>query len=82
MVKQIFPTKDGRSKIFLDFSAVAILRGSNDSPERVLDSLEAASGSSLTDDGYKICSRGAIKRLHSIHSIFRLLKKKAEFRDT
>ena len=41
---------------------------------RVLNSLEAASGSSLTDDGYKICSRGAIGRLHSIHSIFHLLR--------
>ena len=73
MVKQIFPIKDGRTKIFMDFSAEAILRGLNECPERVLDSLEAASGSSLTDDVYKICSRGAIKRLHSIHSIFRLL---------
>ena len=44
-------------------------------PHGVLNSLEAASGSSLTDDGYKICSRGAIKRLHSITSIFRLLRK-------
>jgi len=44
-------------------------------PHGVLNSLEAASGSLLTDDGYKLCSRGAIKRLHSITSIFHLLRK-------
>ena len=49
-------------------------------PSGVLNSLEAASGSSLTDDGYKICSRDAIKRLHSIHSIFHLLIKIKNYR--
>ena len=38
-------------------------------PLGVLNSLDAPFGCSLTDSAYKICSRGAIKRLHSIHSI-------------
>ena len=42
-------------------------------PLGVLNSLDAPFGCSLTDSAYKICSRGAIKRLHSIHSIFHLL---------
>jgi len=67
-----FTIKRGEANNFLIFFKI-FSSGLNVSPEGVLNSLEAASGSSLTDDGYKICSRGAIGRLHSIRSIFHLL---------
>ena len=69
-VKEICSNKD-----FSDFSVKRFSRGLNEGSEGVLNSLESASGSSLTDDGYKICSRGAIRRIHSISSIFHLFKK-------
>ena len=61
-----------RTNIFKDISAIAILRGLNKCHEVVLGGLESASGSLLTDDGYKTDGRGAIRRLHSIPSIFHL----------
>ena len=60
------------NKDFFDFSVERFLRGLNECHGVVLNSLESASGSSLTDDGCKICSRGAIGRLHSSASIFHL----------
>ena len=69
--------QNGQTKIFKHFAVKRFLRGLNECPERVLNSLEAASGSSLTDDVCKICSRGAIKRIHSITSIFHLIYEKS-----
>ena len=44
-------------------------------PSGVLVDLELSATSSLMADRYKPGSRGAIKRIHSINSIFHLLKK-------
>ena len=63
----------GRNYIFKDISAIAILRGLNECREVVLNGLELADGSLLTAERYKTESKGAIRRLHSIHFIFHLI---------
>jgi len=50
-------------------------RGLNEGHGVVLGGLELADGSLLMADRYKTGSRGAIRRIHSISSIFHLLKK-------
>ena len=68
-VKEFWTNKD-----FLDFSVKRFSRGLNEGHEVVLIGLELADGSLLMADRCKTGSRGAIKRLHSITSIFHLFK--------
>ena len=62
-------------KHFLDFSVKRFSRGLNEGSEGVLIGLELAERSLLMADSFKEISRGAIGRLHSIHSIFRPFSK-------
>ena len=52
-----------------------IFEGIEGCPEGVLGGLEQAGRSLLMTDSSETYSRGAIKRLHSIPSIFHLFKK-------
>ena len=71
---KILLEQDGQTKIFKHFAVERFSRGLNECPERVLGGSESAAESSLSDDESEADSRGAIKRLHSIPSIFHLIE--------
>jgi hypothetical protein len=69
-------SKKGRSnKNFLGFYVKRFSRGLNESHEVVLVGLESASESKLSAADSKADSRDAIRRIHSMPSIFHLFKK-------
>ena len=72
-VPSIYGQNTVRTNILKNFSVERFSRGLNEGHGVVLGGLELADGSLLMADRYKTGSRGAIRRIHSISSIFHLL---------